>query len=122
MAQERKANLMNYMEKKTPAQALTEEALRFHQQYFRGLIQRREIPKEIISFVKNMPAAPVKSGRVLFIREMLSGKKDAIQLMHSVNEQWKSLSDSEKKSYNERASKEWEAWKGTLTAYLEEQH
>jgi hypothetical protein len=107
-----------YQSKLTPRQKLARSVLFYNSKYSKGKVARKDIPKPIKEFVKELPTTPFTTGRNMFMASKLRGQKDAIQMASTVHAEWKKMSVQEKKVFEDRAAADVRAFMGNFKNYM----
>lgn len=101
---------------------LARRALYYNRLYSTGQIVRSEIPKEIRTFVSNLPALPFVSGRNMYLASQLRGHgKNVASMMGDVHKGWDRLSAAEKQAFEDRAKADVKMYKDALRKFLQSQ-
>lgn len=111
--------MKSYQSQVSEGQRLARLALYFHRKYSRGNVTRAEIPQEIRKWVKGLPAAPFVSGHNMFLAMKLRGIAKSTLEMSQAQDQWNRLSAQEKKTYEDRAAADKEAYRENFAKYVD---
>ena len=89
--------------------------------------QFRGLPEKSKKLLLDIPRAPPSDGRLLFVSEMykqntaghpVSNIQEGAAMMRNLMRQWKSLTDSQKSSYDQKVQTLWKQYEQDLEAYL----
>ncbi len=109
-----------YNDNLTKTMKTARRALYYNRLYGQGQVGRGDVPEDVKKFVQSLPATPFTSGRNMYLASQLRGHGSSVTgMIGDVQKAWARLSETEKKSFEDRAKADINMYKDALRKYLE---